>query len=249
MEPYRDLDYDQMSAIANATHEVDATHRAFGDTDTTLAAFDAHAPHLAAKGVAPHDLAAVRSQLAARPEQTLAMLKSGLANAQQQAPPAQIRSTTAAPRDQLAADEILKWEKSWPTAYDHGDGVPTIGVGHTRNVHMGDTATPEQIEGWLTEDLADTRARVAKAVKPEVLASLTDGQYAALISLAYNLKGQPLDKIAGTLVGHLNSGDLDRARSDFPLYKYSGHKVKQGLVNRRNDEMQLWDTGQVIPRR
>lgn len=245
MGNYRDPLHDQISAIWDATHETDATHEAFGDPDVTLAAFDSHGPRLAAVGVSPDDVAATRARLATQPEQTLAALKDGLAATQQPvAAPAAQPST----RDQLAADEILKWEKSRPNAYDDGYGRPTIGIGHTQGVHFGDTAKPDQIKGWLVDDLADTRARVAKAVKPGVLAGLTDGQYAALISLAYNLKGQPFDKMAGTLVGHLNNGDLGAARNDFPLYRKSGHVVSNGLINRRADEMQLWDTGKVTPR-
>lgn len=85
MDDDHDPPHDQMSAIWDATNEVDATHKAFGDTDTTLAAFDSHAPRLAAAGVSPDVLAATRAQLATQPEQTLAALKTGLANAQQPA--------------------------------------------------------------------------------------------------------------------------------------------------------------------
>lgn len=64
MEDYQDPAYDQRRAIWDATHEIDKTHQAFGDIEATLAAFDAHAPGLAAAGVSPDDLASARAQLA-----------------------------------------------------------------------------------------------------------------------------------------------------------------------------------------
>lgn len=81
MTDYRDPTHDRRKAIWNAAHEVDATHKAFGDPDTTLAAFDAHAPRLMAAGFSHGDLAAARAQVARWPGQILERLTADVEKA------------------------------------------------------------------------------------------------------------------------------------------------------------------------
>ena len=61
------------------------------------------------------------------------------------------------------------------TAYLDSVGVPTIGYGHTKNVHLGLVVTCQQAEEFLSQDL-----RIAEtAVNHLVKVSLNDNQFSA----------------------------------------------------------------------
>lgn len=62
------------------------------------------------------------------------------------------------------------------------DDVPTIGWGHTRNVKMGDTCTPEQAEKWFQEDVSG-----AVSVVNNLAVNLTQSMFDALVSLVFNV--------------------------------------------------------------
>src|SRR5512139_1022427 len=63
-------------------------------------------------------------------------------------------------------------------------GAPwTIGYGHTRNVHKGDTCTVEQAERWLDEDMGDAYSIVDAAVT----VPLDYRQREALCSFVFNV--------------------------------------------------------------
>lgn len=93
-------------------------------------------------------------------------------------------------------------------------------------------------------DLAATKAKLSAVIKPEVLNSLNDGQYAALASLAYSMPSFDR-RHAGTLISRLNAGDLNGARDAFALYSRVGGWESAGLAARRADEMRLWNTGKA----
>ena len=59
----------------------------------------------------------------------------------------------------------------------------TIGYGHTANVKENDVITKEQAENYLTQDLK----RFENAVNRLVKVSLTQNQFDALVSFAFNL--------------------------------------------------------------
>jgi len=85
-----------------------------------------------------------------------------------------------------------------------GKGDPwTIGWGHTKGVKPGDTCTLDQANAWLRED-ADEAADI---VRNNVNVSLTAGEMAALVSLAYNL-----GYIPPSLKACLNGGVTDKGK-------------------------------------
>lgn len=63
----------------------------------------------------------------------------------------------------------------------------TIGYGSTRGVHAGMRITQADARKRLAEDLKEAAARLAGVVKREVLDSLTENQYSALLSFVFNL--------------------------------------------------------------
>jgi lysozyme len=85
-----------------------------------------------------------------------------------------------------------------------GSGDPwTIGWGHTKDVKRGDKCTLDEANAWLRED-AD---RSAGIVRTAVQVPLTAGEFAALVSLAYNLGYLP-----PSLKACLNGGVTDKGK-------------------------------------
>ena len=119
------------------------------------------------------------------------------------------------------------------------DGKPvTIGYGTTRingnPVKMGTTITKEQAEQYLVADLQLFAAKVDKLIKVKV----TQGQFDALVSLAYNIG---LDAFANsTLLRQLNAGNYKDVPTQFRRWNKNDGKVMQGLVNRREREIKMW---------
>lgn len=118
------------------------------------------------------------------------------------------------------------------------DGLPwTIGYGHTRGVQRGDRCTPEQAMQWLREDVQDAEEAVNRRVK----VPLTQSQFDALVSFVYNLGETAF--AGSTLLRMLNSGDYVGAAVQFERWNKNDGRVLSGLVRRRKDERDLFETG------
>ena len=136
-----------------------------------------------------------------------------------------------------AVEIVAKWEGFEPKAYLCPAKVWTIGYGHTANVKPGDTVTEQQARDFLRADLEVAREKIYRWVHREVIDSLTENQYAALISFAYNVGLKP----TWGLVNALNGRNLSAVTAQMRRFNKAGGKVLQGLVNRRADEAMLWD--------
>lgn len=120
-------------------------------------------------------------------------------------------------------------------AYQDSVGVWTIGYGHTKGVKNGDVCTEEQAEQFLVEDTKDAALAIKRCVK----VPLNENQYAALLSFTFNLGGGALSR--STLLSYLNEKHYESARDQMSNWVYAGGKKLKGLVNRRADEMRVWD--------
>jgi len=131
---------------------------------------------------------------------------------------------------------IEKFEGSVPTAYRDSGGVLTIGIGHT-----GPEVTPDlvwtqaQIDQQFNIDIARFEATVAAAVTVPV----TQGQFDAMVSLAFNI-GETAFRNS-TLVQKLNAGDVAGASAEFPAWRMVKGNVSGVLVARRRDERAIFD--------
>ena len=67
---------------------------------------------------------------------------------------------------------------------------------------------------------------------------LTQGQFDALVSFAYNVGSRALS--TSTLLKKLNAGDIKGAADEFLRWNKSGGKVMPGLTNRRKAERALF---------
>lgn len=103
------------------------------------------------------------------------------------------------------------------TAYRDSVGVLTIGVGHTGRmsapkVFAGMKITSAQADAFLAADLAPVDAAIAAAVK----VPLTQNQYDACASLAFNIGTGGF--IGSTVVHKLNAGDMHGAAEAFLMW-------------------------------
>ena len=124
-------------------------------------------------------------------------------------------------------------------AYRDGGGVLTIGYGHTSAagqpvVHSALVISAQEAEEIFIRDIAIYEKTVEDAVKVK----LNDNQFAALVSLCYNIGPGAFRK--STLLKKLNKGDYGSVPRELGRYVYdNGVKIK-GLVNRRAAEAGLW---------
>lgn len=134
-------------------------------------------------------------------------------------------------------DLIKRFEGVRLQAYDDGVGIWTIGVGHTKGVKRGDTASDEQVDQWLSEDLQEAESAVNSAVR----VTLEQHQFDAMASLAFNIGDSALK--TSTLVKMVNAGDVDGAADQFLRWNRAGGRVLAGLTKRRIAERMLFLTG------
>lgn len=145
-------------------------------------------------------------------------------------------------------EHVKRWEGLKLTAYpDPGsrDGNPmTIGFGHVSDgflkVTRGLTISPKQAEDALEYDLNETAAKVDELVKVE----LSDNQFGALVSFAFNVGTGAFAK--STLLKKLNKGDYAAVPAELARWTKNDGKVMQGLVNRRAAEAGLWAKGEYV---
>lgn len=126
------------------------------------------------------------------------------------------------------------------TAYLDIVGIWTIGVGHTgfvdgKPVARGMAITKEKSKELLTADLK----RFESAVNDAVKVTLTQNQFDALVSLAFNIGEGAFAR--STLVNKLNAGDKKGAAEQFLVWKNAGGRVSQGLLNRRQKEKAMFE--------
>lgn len=119
------------------------------------------------------------------------------------------------------------------------DGTPwTIGYGSTGpDIKKGTVWTVKQAEERFARDLAKFAKGVTDAIGN---APTTQGQYDAMVSLAYNIGLGAF--LGSTLLRRHMAGRFDEAAKEFGRWVYNDGKVMQGLVNRRADERERYES-------
>ena len=136
-------------------------------------------------------------------------------------------------------DLISSFEGIRLNAYDDGVGVWTIGIGtiiypNGVKVKKGDKCTLEQAHEYLAHDMIEFE----KTVNDSVKVSLSQNQFDALVSLAYNIGSTAFKN--STLLKKLNAKDYQGAADQFLCWNKGGGKVLKGLVRRREAERALF---------
>ena len=127
----------------------------------------------------------------------------------------------------VQAEETLRLK-----AYKCPKGVWTIGWGHTGGVKEGDTCTKAQADAWIRSDLQSAQTALAKYIN----VSVSESQFIALLSLAYNMGAEGVIQKCPKMLRALNVGDYETAADEFLDVTNGG---LAGLVARRRREADL----------
>lgn len=125
-------------------------------------------------------------------------------------------------------------------AYQDSVGIWTIGYGNItytngKKVKKGDTITREEAEIMFKNTANNFAIKVRKLID----VSLTQNQFNALVSLAYNIGLGAFEK--STLLKLVNSSPNSPAIKDqFLRWKFAGGKEIKGLLNRRIKESEVY---------
>lgn len=131
---------------------------------------------------------------------------------------------------------IESFEHFEPVAYHDQNGILTIGYGHIAGVYAGQTCTQAEADAWMESDLAWAEA----CVNDMVTVTLIENQYSALCCFVFNIGS---GHFKGSSALHLlNTGDLADVPAHMQLWNEAGGAVSNGLVRRRQAEVDLWNT-------
>lgn len=140
----------------------------------------------------------------------------------------------------LARTLVQQFEGCRLAPYRDSAGIATMGWGATTWAAKPTTmATPPITQAEADAALAATLDAVAARVDALVHVALTDGQAAALVSLAYNIGTGALRD--STLLRLLNGGDAAGASSQFMVWVRASGRIVEGLVARRAAERAVFD--------
>lgn len=148
---------------------------------------------------------------------------------------------------------IANWEGFYATAYDDLQpkvkltkntkikGTLTIGYGTTvyangKRVKVGDTITKEVAIALLEKQVEEHCC----IFKQKVTAPLNQNQYDALASFSYNCGVYAITNNE-TILNALNNKQWDKVLEQLKQYNKSKGQVLQGLINRRNKEVELFN--------
>jgi lysozyme len=140
---------------------------------------------------------------------------------------------------QKGVDLIKHYEGCKLKAYRDIVGVLTIGYGHTGgDVFEGQVITQEEAEALLRLDLE----RFERGVEFQVKVDLTQNQFDALVSFAFNLGLGALKD--STLLKKVNAQDFPAAAKEFLKWINAGGKPVNGLKIRRTAESFMFSSSQ-----
>lgn len=152
---------------------------------------------------------------------------------------------------QFGKNLFKEWEGLVTHAYLDLGGEQTIGIGHllTRSertsgkiiirgqaVNYQNGLAEQQCWDLLDQDLDQAE----KAVNDAVTVSLNQNQFDALVSFVFNVGTGAFH--GSTLLKLLNQGQYNQVPAQLRRWIRDNGKVVQGLVNRREKEIVLWNT-------
>jgi lysozyme len=111
-----------------------------------------------------------------------------------------------------------------------------VGYGHTAAVGANAFLSEPEAEAVLDADLELADIAVSRWVS----VPLTQNQFDALASFAFNLGGSSLR--ISTLLRKLNARDYAGAAAEFDRWTHGGGKILNGLVARRAAERELFES-------
>lgn len=137
-------------------------------------------------------------------------------------------------------DRIKTWEGFRTIAYRCPAGVLTIGYGHTGDdVREGDTIAHKEADELFEQDIAKFERELKQSLTTKVVKKLTQGQYDALLSFAFNIGITKFN--SSTLRKKVMANPSDPTiGAEFCKWIYGGGNVLPGLVKRRCMEANIY---------
>lgn len=137
--------------------------------------------------------------------------------------------------------ELEAFEGRRPKMYQDSVGIWTIGVGHaiSKDHEIAKALFPHdlsdiEIDALLNSDLEKT----CKGVESHLMLPVSDNQFAALVSFAFNVG---LGNFASSsLLKYINLGKFAQAANEFIRWNHAEGKVIAGLTTRRLAEKELF---------
>ena len=143
--------------------------------------------------------------------------------------------------NQATIDLIAKWEGCKLEAYEDVAGVWTVGYGLTSRagfIEVGpDTKLTQEEADWYLEKVVND---FASKIRPMIAAPINHNQFGAFVSLAYNIGTGAFSR--SSALKHFNAGRTELVPDAMRMWKKAGGMVVQGLINRREDEIRLFNT-------
>lgn len=121
-------------------------------------------------------------------------------------------------------------------SYLCSNGIPTIGIGHTKGVVLGQKINQEQAELFLKQDLKEAENYVNMNVKKPI----NQNQFDALVCFTFNVGGNAFKN--STLLKKINEATYTQDIA-FQMRRWiydSKRNPIQGLINRREEEIKLY---------
>lgn len=146
-------------------------------------------------------------------------------------------------------DSIIVLEGMVQNTYEDVKGLETIGIGHllsSAEIESGAIKIEKRIEyreGLTVAEVNDVFEhdlyRFERLISESVKVALNQNQFDALISFSFNIGARAFK--TSTLLKMLNDGGYGNVPYQLRRWKFSGGKVIDGLINRRNAEVELWE--------
>ena len=130
----------------------------------------------------------------------------------------------------LATPFITNWEGVELEAYRDIVGKPTICMGETKGVKMGDTATKQECLAMLGPRVAQFYAEIERCMTNK---DIPVGVQASMLELAYNVGSGPVCR--STMMRKANAGQYLSACNELRRWVIAGGKRIRGLEHRRAD--------------
>lgn len=127
---------------------------------------------------------------------------------------------------------FLKKEETYSPVAKYDNGNYAIGYGHNNStIRPGQRTTPEEAEKWLIEDIQTAVSCINRNIKHQ----LTQGQFDALVSLAFNIGCSGfLKTAAGVAAKEGRLRDIEQWLIDYK------NPQQSGLERRRRGELALF---------
>lgn len=154
--------------------------------------------------------------------------------------------------------KLKQLEGSEPRVYKDSAGLPTIGVGHllkkgeirSGKINMGgkyvdyrNGLSTFQIDQLLKQDLVSREQAVSSVIR----VPLSENQFDTLVIFVFNIGREAFRN--STLARILNEGKYNLVPEQLRRWVHSAGQKIDGLINRREAEVKLWNDNTVPERR